>query len=94
MSKLNQHQALCRALELRGETRDANARTTKYAIYTRRYAGLRNADGTMNPAASPGTRWLVGKSGALRIAGRDNIAHSLPASAVVKKQLLSEGRDA
>jgi len=96
MPKLNQYEAICRALESRGELRDREARTTKYAVFTRTYAGARDASGALRVLPNPSTsRWLVGKGGALRmlrICGSLRITDSIPAQPAVKNLLIAEGR--
>jgi len=95
MSRLNQYEAICRALEKRGERRDVKALTTKYAVFTRTYAGMRDATGALRELPNrSNSRWLVGKGGALRICGPLRTSDSIPAQAAVKRFLIDEGRDA
>lgn len=65
------------ALEARGETRDLNARTGKYIVYTRKNVG-----------GNPELFLYLGKSGALRTG--KNSTGSVPVSEAFKKQLLAE----
>lgn len=92
LTKLNLHQAMCRALEQRGERR-VDARTHKYAVYTRSYAGRRDAEGKLIPIARQNGEdvfWYVGKSGALRIGKKTTGSH--PVIEQVKHALVTEGR--
>jgi hypothetical protein len=60
-------EAIVKALATRGETEVTHGSATKFRKFTRRYAGRRDADGTLVRVASSETFWFVSGYGSLRV---------------------------